>query len=179
MSERRDRLADELARAGDGLRPPDGWERRVWERIDREAYAAPPRRTGWLAAVAGLSVACVALMILIVVQQRQQHDAAESHHRRAIEASKRRQAEAEARIGTLMAEIDEIQQEQDYLQVQIDNADSEAERERLQQEVAVNKRRLETLREQNKRERATRAREEAHRAKINVTCDPDDPLCGL
>jgi predicted negative regulator of RcsB-dependent stress response len=168
-----DDLERELHGLGRDLRPPDGWEERVFARI--EAGAAPARRpTGWMLATAAMAVVATfagwtAWSASDEASKTRKEAATQAERAQRLEDEMRRQVSAE--LEQIRDSEREIQETLAALQVAKDEherAQMSVELAKVQQKKSNAVMRLKTFRELKKA------------SKTLARCqDPNDPLCGI
>lgn len=165
---------DDLRRALSELpdpRPRDDWQARVHRRTMTRELERPATPRWLMATAAGLVAAVVVLGLFL---RQQEHDFAERE--RALMREKQ-SAEVEARRNVRAAEelklqIDQIQAEQEDLERRLAAATTDAERDRIRRELGEKKSRLMNLRNKG-------SRPALMDSGVKVSCDPNDPLCGV
>lgn len=169
---------DDLRRALSELpdpRPRDDWQARVHRRTMTRELESPGRRARW--AQVGAFAAAVALIVIGVVTWQQDERAATreralmSEKQAAEEEAKRSAREAEE----LKLQIDQIELEREMLAERLASASTDAERVAIRRELDEKKARLDTLRNKGKSSAKPMLRDMG----VKVSCDPNDPLCGV
>ena len=166
--------------AGEHDQLPGDWQAKVWSRIAREPQE---RRTKRLLRLFQGTTAILALTALVLgffghwaYTTGQEADEKERRAKAALSAYEKEVDKARQEIDAAIAE-----KEKAY-QALLDNKNLE-DKEKLQAILAQKEKDLKAkryvLKELRKREAAKAAARRERAKRVNVKCDPSDPLCGL
>jgi len=165
---------DDLAASA---QPQGDWQAKVWARIAREPEERRQRRRlrAWQWIAAGLVVALGALTLVVVLQDKKYEEVAAANIKKL--------EEFERKVAMYQAEIDALIEAKSEEFARIVEAKTEEERvaaqarqREIDRQLAVTRALLAELRDRAQaKDRRTRERKK----RVQVKCDPNDPLCGL
>ena len=175
-------LEQRLGDLGRDLRPPAGWEDRVFARLDEMSAETRPRPTGWMLATAAMALVAVvsgAGAYLFWKDNQRLATRAEETAAAAAEHERRVEAQIEMELEAIRA----MDENTARMLADLRQAEDEAARAQLIAEIAKVKSRKESSIERlralkNVRSKAKDAKSTGSGA-VAKCKDPNDPLCGL
>lgn len=159
------------------VRPKEGWEDRVWARIEARPRALrPARQLGWIVVVTATTLVLGGLGVYAYLDSQdkaQQAAVSESARARAVEEIHKLQAQINSELEAIMIVDDDTRRQLSALQ----KAGDAAERDRILANIATNRRAKDQA---ANKVRDLQSKKVTAKKALGPSCkDPNDPLCGI
>lgn len=170
-------VARAFAESHGGAVPDPQWQARVWARIARAPEERRERvfRWGWAGALCSLAILVVASGYWSF-RVSQENEEIQASAKASLEKYQKEVAGIQADIEALIKSMDSAAEKRLAAGTEEERVAADAERKALERLLKTKRDALKQLRKQQAKKEAVR-REKAKR--VNVKCDPNDPLCGL